>query len=374
MLPSTEKALLGSVTVLLVGGIVTASAIPALAASQAPMAADANNLQTAQEDEEQSWNARLQSDEITWQNQRVYFNGAEVVNNASIQPVQRASAQARTFQIRSVENDSMGSSVGQFTVNETGVAIIDMSSYEPGEYVISYEEMPVMIDDGEADFTSDISEASFGVAIQSINTSFDPDQADPDGSTSFEIESNRDSSFLISVTATGLHQAQVTRLFQEGEPFENSSVQNGTMVRVDDEVEIQLFNAGIDPGTYEFQISVHGASASDTASLTVGDPEEIGNETMGNETGGFGATPGNETGAQNGTDDMFTETPGNMTESPMDDGTPTESEPAGEESPTTTEEGGPSTETTTSTGPGFGLLVAAVGLLGAGLLARRRTN
>ena len=373
MLPSTKKALLGSVTVLLVGGIVTASAMPALASSQSPQA-DANNLDIAQEEDvERSWNARLQSDETVWQNQRVYVNGAEVVNNASIQPVARASAQARTFEIRTVQNDSLGSRVGQFQVSPSGVGIIDMGSYEPGEYVVSYEDMPVMIDDGEAEFTTDVSEASFGVATQTINASFDPDQAEPDESTQLEVDSNRDSSYLISVTATGLHQAQVTRLFQEGEPFENSSVQNGTVLRIDDDVEVQLFNIGIDPGTYDFQIDVLGAGASGTASLTVGEPQDAGNETMGNETGGIGATPGNETGAPNGTDEMFTDTPGNESEMPSDD-TPTESQPAGEESPTTTEEGGLGTETTTETGPGFGFLVAAVGLLGAGLLARRRTN
>ncbi|MFD1587404.1 PGF-CTERM sorting domain-containing protein [Halorientalis brevis] len=373
MLPSTKKALLVSVTVLLVGGIVTASAMPALASSQSSQA-DANNLQNVQEDAEISWNARLQSDETVWQNQRVYVNGAEVVNNASIQPVARASAQARTFEIRTVQNDSLGSRVGQFQVSPSGVAVIDMGSYEPGEYVISYEDMPVMIDDGDAEFTTDVAEASFGVATQTINASFDPDQADPDESTQLEVDSNRDSSYLISVTATGLHQAQVTRLFQEGEPFENSSVQSGTILRIDDDVEIQLFNAGIDPGTYEFQIDVLGASASDTTSLTVGEPQETGNETMGNETGGVGATPGNETGAENGTDDMFTDTPGNETDMPSDSDTPTESQPAGEESPTSTEPGDGSTETTTETGPGFGLLVAVVGLLGAALLARRRTD
>ncbi|WP_136717773.1 PGF-CTERM sorting domain-containing protein [Halorientalis salina] len=419
MLPSTDKALLTSVTVLLVGGIVIGSAVPAVAASHGSTAVDFNDAvqendteqenettpedeltpedeetpedemtpeddaeqdnETAEDEAEQEeaedelpdWNVRLSSDGTFWQNQRAYFDGAEVVNNASIKPIGQASEEARTFEVRTVEDGTLGSNVDEFQVNETGIAVINMSGYEPGEYALVYEEMPVAVDDGEGEFVSDASEAAFEVDIQNLSASFDPDQVSTDGTTQFEVESNRDDSFLVSVKGSGLHQAQVTAIFDEAEPFENTSVRNGTIFRVDDDVEVQANEAPIDPGRYQFRIDVIGAQASDTASLTIGDPEEI-NETMGNESNGPGAAdPGNDTGAPGGNGDLFTDTPDEGT----DDETPTESEPPGEESPTETDDGD-ETETgttTTETGPGFGLLVAAIGLLGAGLLARRRT-
>ena len=370
MLPSTDTALLGSVTVLLVGGIVIASAAPAL--STAPTAADGNDLQEAQEDDDTSWNARVSSDEIIWQNQRAYFDGTEVVNNASIEPVSRASEESRTFEIRTVEDGAIGTSVDEFQVNENGVGVIDTTGYEPGEYVVVYEDMPIAVDDGVGEFTTDVTDASFGVAVQNLTVEFDPDQVDDDEATDLEIDSNRDEGYLISITAAGLHQAQVTRIMENGDPFENSSVRNGTLMRVDDDLEVRPYDGLIDPGQYEFRVTALGAGVSDTAMLTVGDSEQI-NETMGNDSDGIGAAPGNETGAPGDTDDMFTDTPGNETELPSD-GTPTESDPAGNESTATDDGDDTQTETTTETGPGFGLLVAAIGLLGAGLLARRRTH
>ncbi|MFB6178473.1 MAG: PGF-CTERM sorting domain-containing protein [Halorientalis sp.] len=368
MLPPTDKALLGSVTVLLVGGIVIASAVPAVASSHGS-AADRINGQFAQQADEQGWNARLTSDEVVWQSQRAYFNGAEVVNNASIVPVKRASTQARTFQIRSVNNDTLGATVSEFQVNQTGVSILDMANYEPGRYVIVYEDMPISIDDGDAEFATDVSEAAFRVGVQNISASFDPQQVMPTGSTSLEFDSNRDS-YVVSVNATGLHQAQVDEMIQG--TFDNSSYRNGTRFRVSDgDVEVRVGEAPVDPGRYRFTVNVMGANASDTATLKVG-PDDMFNGSNGNMTTGPGMSPGNQTGTQGGNGSMYTDTPGNGTQTPE---TPTASSPAGEDSPTATTSGDQTqSETTSSNGPGFGLLVGAIALLGAGLLASRRTD
>lgn len=357
MLPSTDTALYQSVTVFLIGGLVLAATAPAVAATPAGPAVETATV--VQDDEFRG--VRLDSGEILFRNQVLYFNGAEVVNNASIAPVSRADAQARTFEIRRVDNGAIGSSVEEFQVDQRGIATINTAGYEPDEYVIVYEGNPIALDDGDGEFVSAVDAASFEVAVQNLTASFDPDQVDLDESTALELESNREE-YLVTIDSPGLQTAQVNEMVED--EFENSSVRNGTILRITDgDVEMEIGDVPVDPGVYEFNVSVLGSEASDTATLTYGDGEQMVNETGDTGTGTDAGTP--DAGGQ----DLFTDESGNETEMPVED-TPTAT-PTPEQTPSPTPDVG---TTTTETGPGFGLLAALVGLLGAGLLARRRSR
>lgn len=321
--------------------LLVASAAPAVTASSTT--AEPTVQQSAAD-----WDTTLTSNELVWQSQRAYFDGTEIVNNASIVPIDRTDADTRTFEIRTVEDGSLGEQVAEFQVNETGVAVIEMQGYEPGEYVIVYENLPVLVEDGVGTFTSNVSEASFGVATQDLSASFEPSQVGTDASTELVLDSNREE-YVVSITATGLQTAQVNALFEES--FANSSVENGTLVPVTGgSLTVDVASVPIDPGTYEFQIGVVGSPASSSATLTVGDGP-VANETVGAPPAGENETAGLDEG---------------LASDDTDSGMATE---MATEEPTPEADG---TETTPGDGPGFGLLVAAVALLGLGLLARRR--
>jgi hypothetical protein len=96
-----------------------------------------------------SADAMLDSGSTAWQGQQLQFDGSRVVSQTTGDYPSQLNASQREFSLRRLHDDNtVGRSVRTITVNRSGVAVVSTTRLD-GRYVLTYDERPVAVDDGD---------------------------------------------------------------------------------------------------------------------------------------------------------------------------------------------------------------------------------
>jgi len=205
----------------------------------------------------------VESNGLRWQGQELFLKDAD--------------AAGATYELREADSVSggqqPGSLVTEVTLDSDGEAIIDTSLRGglEGDYVIEDDSGTVLFfdangeEDGTATSSSDIDDASFEVAVQTLNTEFQEESVDQ-GEAELEIDSNR-GSYNLTVTSDNLGTSSLIDAFDDDfEPFENDDDEVEFEVTSQDETATINFS-DIDTGDYTFDFDVADTDADNSASI-----------------------------------------------------------------------------------------------------------
>ncbi|QCJ47723.1 BGTF surface domain-containing protein [Haloprofundus sp. MHR1] len=185
------------------------------------------------------------------------------------------------YQIRTVDDGSLGATVYSFTTDADGSAIIDTSSLGTGSYVLveaNNRGTPLVVTTGDVGSSGEISAASFDVTEQDISASFEDESINQGGETTLNVDSAVRSQFDLVVEAEDLSNSEISALFEGNEVESPSEDDFQVTTNDDDEVVLQNFNKGdeytvdftdVDAGQYNFTFSVADTTAQDSTSIEV---------------------------------------------------------------------------------------------------------
>jgi hypothetical protein len=215
--------------------------------------------------------ARADSGGVVWQGQTVLVSANE-------------SQSGETWQLREVEpDDDPGSLVTEFGLDGNGNATLSTNGLEGQYVVVNADGEPVRFENGRAVGTATVAEASWEVAVQTLNATFGTEQLTvPDNEsalTDLHVSSNRDE-YPVSLFADNLTAEQLAEVFPEVEVVDGQAVMRRNL-RADGVLDANF--SGVEPGTYEVTVVATDTAASATTEIVVSE-EEPGAATFENGT------------------------------------------------------------------------------------------
>lgn len=257
-------------TTLLVVGAATAGLSGAVA-SNAPAAADATNQQpndaerpndaAAYQQPDDVADEAVDSGEVFWQGQFLEFSAGAA--NAS-----------EVWAVREVQDGDVGRLVTEVLLAANGSAVAGTSGLDGRFVIVDQQDRPVVFENGDAQRVGNVGEASFEVAAQSLNASFETDivrnDDHPDARTDLRLDSNR-AGYRVSLFSDGLTASELADAFPAAEAGEDRAVVERN-VSADDLLRANF--TGVEPGTYEVTVAAADGAAEDTATITVTEPME----------------------------------------------------------------------------------------------------
>lgn len=315
------------------------------------------------------YDERITSNQNYWQGQTLFFNGSAIVEEEIDEPVSGGTPSQRTFELREVENGRVGDLVTQFVVDREGHAILNVSAQtdHTGYFVILYQGDYVRVTDGigrtaGAIGSGGLAESRWEVSEQRLSVDFEDGSVRRGTREDVTIESNRGSYFL-RISSPSLDDEALAALWGS-RVVEQNTREDYVVIRGQGAETLTLRPSSAVPyGTHEFRFRVNDSLAATTATLEVRQSRQTT------------ARPTTDTQATVTTDGT---TPGMSTTdvpttAPSTEGTTTTAptEETTTAATTTTEPVTYIQGTTAGTGPGFGVVVSLLALLGTALLVRR---
>jgi len=264
-------------TALLVVGAATAGLSGAVA-SNAPTSADATSQQpndakqpndaeqpnavpAYQQQDDGPADEAVGSGEVFWQGQFLEFSAGAA--NAS-----------EVWAVREVQDGGVGRLVTEVLLTGDGSAVASTSGLDGRFVVVDQQDRPVVFENGDAQRVGSVGEASFEVAAQSLNASFEADLVrnddHPDARTDLRLDSNR-AGYRVSLFSDGLTASELADAFRAAEAGADRAVVERN-VSADDLLRANF--TGVEPGTYEVTVAAADGTAEDTATITVTEPME----------------------------------------------------------------------------------------------------
>jgi hypothetical protein len=144
--------------------------------------------------------------------------------------------------------------------SENGYIEIDTENYE-GDLIIM-------------DGTGFDNGTTFEIAVQSLTANWSEDSVTQNDEEDLELESGR-SDYIVEVSADSLDADDLEEIFQGADEFIASNEEDDSVyVRGGTDTEItSAFSDSIDSGNYEFDVEVSDTTASDSASIEVGEED-----------------------------------------------------------------------------------------------------
>ncbi|WP_117591961.1 BGTF surface domain-containing protein [Haloprofundus halophilus] len=185
------------------------------------------------------------------------------------------------YQIRTVEDNSLGTTVYSFTTDADGSAIIDTSSLGSGSYALveaNDRNTALSVTESGTSDASDPNSGSFDITEQDISASFEDETVNQGGDTTLNVDSAVRSEFDLVVEAEDLSNDEIEALFEDN-VADNPGAEDFQIGETDDgDVVLENFNKGgdytadfsdVSPGQYNFTFSVADTTAEDSTSIDV---------------------------------------------------------------------------------------------------------
>ncbi|WP_168216238.1 DUF7827 domain-containing protein [Halorussus halobius] len=250
-------------TALLVVGAATAGLSGAVASnaptSDAESTQQESNAGAYQQGDDELADAAVDSGDVFWQGQFLEFTAG--ADNAS-----------EVWAVRELEDGDVGGLVTEVLLAGNGSAVVGTSGLDGRFVVVDEQDRPVVFENGDAQRVGDASEASFEIAAQSLNASFEDDivrnDDHPDARTDLRLESNR-AGYRVSLFSEELNASELADAFSAARAGDDRAVVERN-VSGDDLLRANF--SGVEPGTYEVTVAAADGTAEDTAAITVTEP------------------------------------------------------------------------------------------------------
>ena len=214
--------------------------------------------------------APLSSGEVYWQGQYLQLSAGQ--DNAG-----------QVWAIRRVQDGNVGQLATEVLLDGSGSAVVGTTSLDGQYVVVNQNNEPVIFQNGTAQTTGSVSEASFEVATQTLNATFADATVTNDDSqdarTDLRLQSNR-AGYQAVLSSDQLSPSQLQRIFSDVE------VRDGRAVVTRNASSDAVFDAnftGVSPGDYEVTVATADGTAQDTAAISVREPAE-GSASLQNQT------------------------------------------------------------------------------------------
>jgi len=214
--------------------------------------------------------AAVDSGEVFWQGQFLELTAGEA--NAS-----------EVWSVRSVDDGEVGGLVTEVLLDSSGSATFGTTGLD-GQYVVVDEQgEPVAFENGTAVGRADVNDASWEVAVQTLNATFDEATVRNDDSAEaradLRIESNR-ADYPVRFFSEDMSAEEIADVFADVEVQDGQAVATRT---VGDDTVFDANFSGVEAGTYNVTVAAADAAARDTAGIVVSEPVE-GSASLANAT------------------------------------------------------------------------------------------
>ena len=203
----------------------------------------------------------VDSGETFWQGQFLQFSANET-------------SAGEVWAVRRVQNGEVGSLATEVLLDGSGSAVFSTSNLDGQFVVVDEDEEPVVVQNGTAQGTASVEEASFEVANQTLNASFADrtvlNDDSTDAVTDLRLQSNR-AGYGFYLFSENLSDQQLADIFGAVE------VRDGRAVATREAGDDAFYEAdfsGVDPGTYDISVVTSDGTAEDAATVTVSEPVE----------------------------------------------------------------------------------------------------
>lgn len=239
---TVRAAMLAAIVVLSMSaagfGVASAEAAPGTATGQDSTATGqaTDNPRTISVDELQ--------DERIWRGQEVQITGLE------------AYAQ---YDLRRTTGPDSSTFVRELTTDGDGAVLVDTRHLQTDEYFLR---------GGDYDRDGTL----FEVSDQRLTASWSEPDVNVDESAALELDANRND-FQVEVSADGLGFKTLERIFDDEDfAFDYDTHREDDVIVLDagDGAELQATFSGVSEGTYDFDVNVPDSTASDTATIRIG--------------------------------------------------------------------------------------------------------
>lgn len=272
-----SRPVIGLITGILIFSIVVPTSLPVIAISS----------QESHHTISDPIDRNLDSGSEFWRGSTLRFDGSEIVGNPST-----ASEDARTFQIRGVDDGDVGALVSEFTVGEDGLADVESTSMV-GQFIIQHDGDNVYVEEGTGYLDPPDGEATVDRSAWTVvQQTYDSEWSDPtvyQGEfTSVNLTSNREAKTTIAVSADGLSFEDLTRLFSAADfaaSFHERSDNDVLLLRSGAERTYEVAATGLSPGTYTLTFESTDTEASHQTSLRVNQGEKFASVERSDEAG-----------------------------------------------------------------------------------------
>ena len=225
------------------------------------LTAGVSGITASQGQEDGPSDAAIESGEVFWQGQFLEISAGEE-NGGDV------------WAVREVTDGNVGSLVTQVQLDNSGSAVIGTGNLA-GEYVVVDENGdPVAFQNGTVTTGASVDEASWEVAEQSIDASFEAVAVNNgygvDSQTELQLESNR-ADYRFFLFSENLSASQLADIFSGVELRNDRAVANRS-VGTSDAFEANF--SEVPAGTYNITVAAADGTARDTATIGVSDPAE----------------------------------------------------------------------------------------------------
>ena len=241
------------------------------------LTAGVSGIETAMQGQEDGpSDAVLESGEVFWQGQFLEISAGEE-NGGDV------------WAVREVNDGEIGSLVTQVRLDNSGSAVIGTGNMAGRFVVVDENGDPVAFENGTATTGASVSEASWEVAEQSLDASFEAVAVNNgygvDAQTDLQVESNR-ADYRFYLFSDGLSASQLADIFSGVELRNDRAVTNGS---VGTDASFEANFSEVPAGTYNITVVAADGTARDTTSIAVSNPSEgtasLANATVSDHTG-----------------------------------------------------------------------------------------